>query len=424
MGTLKFVGGTSSLTNEVSTQSHIQNLLAGNLSQAQVDSQVNTRLTAYATKTYVDTQDAKLADSAFIDAADSTRLAKSNLNKPGYPFTLDSDGKVPKGKIKVSSLQKYPNDTAGGAGGGGTTSSEIGLLSIPVADPGYAYKLLVTGTVSASVASDNGSFPQVIVSRGDGAVVAAGYGIAEAYQSPALGSASSRMYVAAPFIPTAYPNTKIIPAPFLNASVTYTTDWQNLSFVGVNTSPYTTTMSGISYMEAGSDMSGVTLAASMSFANGVIPNDALFDNIGKLTAEIRIFSSTRGVIVASAPSTGRQVSGTLTASTSTPITVSRGELFTVQVKQTVYCPWGTASLGSYATWAPASSGVSNTLTLTPGLAPGMSGGEVTVLPTALSGQSAITGPTSLSVRLQSPGGTSVTALSSPAPRLMAIPIPA
>ena len=54
MGTLKFIGGSTAQSNEVSTFSQIESLLAGNLTLAQVESLINTRLSDYANKTYVD----------------------------------------------------------------------------------------------------------------------------------------------------------------------------------------------------------------------------------------------------------------------------------------------------------------------------------------------------------------------------------
>ena len=423
MGTLKFIGGSTAQSNEVSTFSQIESLLAGNLTLAQVESLINTRLSDYANKTYVDVKDGTLADSAFIDAADALRLDKSKLNLAGYPFKLNSEGKVPADKVKVVSVQKYPKLAASSSGGGGTTTSEIALLNFSVDDPGYPYKLFVTGTVSGSVASDNGSRPQVFVSRGDGTVVARGYGVAESYQAPALGSASSRMYASGAFTPAEWPNVIVVPAPIFNSSVTYHTDWQNLSWIPENTDPYSTTMSGTTYMQAMSSMENVTISAAVSFANGLPPADSIGANVGTLVCEMQIYSSRRGVIASAAPSSGKQTTGTLTA-VATGQSVTKGDLFTVQVKQKMYCPWGTLSLGRLATWAPTGTGVSNTLTLVPGLAAGLSGGEITVLPVALTSQTAITGSTTLSVRLQSSGGTSVTALTAPSPRIMAIPIPA
>lgn len=422
MGTLRFVGGTNGQDNEVSTRSQIQNLLSGNLSQSAVNTAITTRLAQYATKTYVDNQDARLADSAFIDAGDATRLEKKNLDKPGFPLLLDTNGKIPPSRVKITSLQKYPKSAFATSGGGNATSSEAALMYLSVEDPGFPYKLLVTGTVSGAVGVDTGARPVVTVFRGDNVAIAQGFGISESYQTPAVGSATSKMYVGSPFTPAAWPNVVITkPGDLFNSSISYTSDWQNMSWIAVNNDSFYTMLSG-NYMQATANMSNVTISASVRFANGFIPNDALVDNVGKLVAEMRIFNG-RDTIASAVPSSGRTTEGVLTAQ-ATGLTVNKGDIFTVQVKQSMYCPWGTLGLGTFATWAPTGSGVSNTLTLVPGLAPGSSGGEISILPLALSGQSAITGQTTVTVRLQSPAGVPVSVLGTPSPRIMAIPIPA
>jgi hypothetical protein len=427
MATLKYVGKSSTGASEVTTQAYVQNLLSGNLTQTQVNNQITTRMADYSTKTYVDSRDALLADSAFIDTADLTRLAKAVLNQPGYPFTVDENGKIPSSKIPggtltPTSLQKYPKITAVGTGSGATTTSDTGMFTVTVPDPGYPYRVLVAGTVHGQVASDNGSYAKVSVYRGDDVLVAVGNGIAESYQTPALGSLAGRMYVGVPYTPS-YSNAIWTPPPLFQIETTYTSDWQPLTWVGINNDTYTTTMSGTAYMQAASTMSNVTLSASVSFDNGELPPDGLSPST--LTPEIRIYSSAKsGPIASSAiPGNLKSTLGTLTA-TASNISVTKGDLFSVQVKQTIFAPWGKISHGSFAQWAPSSSGTSNTLTMTPGLAADLSTGEIPILPTALSTQSPITGPTVLSVRLQSSSGAAVSTASTPTPRLTAIPIPA
>lgn len=425
-----FFGSMVGAPSRVATRGYIQNLLAGNLTQNQVTSQITTRLSGYATKTYVDAQDARLADSAFIDAGDATRLAKANLNRPGYPFTLDSNGKVPTSKVKLTAMQKYPNTAVAAAGGSASTTNDVALMTLSVPDPGFRYKLLVTGTMSGSVATDNGARPQVTVYRGDDYAVAQGYGAGESYQTPTVGSVSSKMYVSSPFAPAPYPNGIITHRPELgNSSVSYNSDWQNLSWIAVNDDAFQTAISG-SMMQAQVNMSNVSLSAFVSYANGRLPSDGIpADNVGRLTAEMRIYSSRSGV-VAYTSSNGRTVTGTLSSYVG-GLTVYKGDMFTIQVRQSMYCPWGDVpdafgsnNRGTYATWAPSGSGVSNALTLTPGLAPGASGSEISILPMSFTSQPPMTGPTTLYVRLQSPGGMPVSVLSAPSPRIMAIPIPA
>lgn len=411
---LRFVGGSVGDSNEISTKEHIENLLDGNLTQDQVNTIISNRLSAYATKTYVDTKDSQLADSAFIDAQDSSRLDRSQLNQIFMPFTLDGDGKIPARFVKVTDTQKFPSIAVATEGGGGTTSASTPLLSLSVPDPGYSYKLLVFGTVSAVASADNGLYPYVLVTRTGGQVVARGNGIAEAYQTPAPGAVSSRMY-AKPFKPTTSKDS----GGGLQ-TLTRNSDWQLLSWMPVNSDVYTSTVNS-PYLEATSSMTGVTISANMSFSGGVLAKNFINGEIGSLTAYMQIESSVKGTIADALPITAKY--GTLTASVSN-YNVSKGETFTVKVRQVIEVPFGSVSASEFATWAPSDTGVSNTLTIVPSLSPNRAGGEITIIPTNLNDQSVINGATTLSVVLHSSGGAPVTANSSPVPRISAIPIPA
>lgn len=419
MATLKYVGRTSTGTDEASTRGYIASLLGTNLTQSAVTAAITARLADYASVDDVKAKDNLLADTDFIDAADKTRLALTDLvdryatvDKAGRPFKLIADGKVPPERVRVTTSQRYPNTVAIGGGGAATTSSEVSLFTVSVPDPGYPYRLLVTGSVYAQVTTDNGSVPRIVVYRADNALVASGNGVAESYQAPSLGSATSRMFIAAPALP-------LYSAAIWLGQWSYTTDWQTVAWSAVNNDTFSTTIEN-NMLKAKSAMTNVKLEAQVSFANGVIPLAGL--GPGSLTMEMRIVNATKNVVLASA-TPSNLVTGTLTASADVA-SVAKDEWFTVQLKQTVVAPWGSLNPGGFATWAPSSSGVSNTLTLTPGLAPDRPSGEIPILPTSLASQTTISGPTTLSVRLQSSGGVPVTAFSSPAPRLLAIPIPA
>lgn len=414
MGTLKFVGGFDDNSDEIATRGYVDGLLDGNLSQAEINAKIANRLNEYATLSYVNTKDGTLADSAYIDAQDRSRLAKSSLNQPGQPFTLDGAGKIPGKLINVSDLQKFPQITVGGDGGGGTTSSDISLMSIPVPDPGYPYKLLVTGSVSASVAVDNGSRPVVTVYRGDGAAVAQGYGISESYQSPPVGAVDSRMYINTPILFP--PNQAQVSGGFIGFGVTLTTGWLQFSWTPSVESGFTSVLSSDGkFLVAQSSTDNATLRASVSYS-GAQPN--IGDASENFTAEIQI-ANQGGNVLATASS--KTYTGTLIAEKN--LSVKKGDAFTVYGKMTMFA-LGTLAYGNFATWAPTGSGTANRLTLSSGLAPGFSGGDITVMPLNYNSQSAFSGSTTLSVRLSSPGGTSITATTSPSPRIMAIPIPA
>ncbi len=407
MPTLKFLGGESTAPTSVSIRSYIQDLLAGNLTQSEVNDLIAARLSAYATKTYTDGRDALLADSAFIDAADASRLSRSSLNVPGYPFTLDGNGKIPASRIKVSGMQYYPFTTAAPAGGSATTASTATLQNISIPDPGYPYRILVFGTVHGSVATDAGGRPIIEVMRGN-TRVGYGYGIAESYQMPAVGSVGSRMYAGAYRPP-------ITGFPFANGKMT--TGWMDLAWTGVDSADYSTTLSG-KYMQIKATMKGVAITAQMAWSGGVKPADLITP--GKLIVEARLFSEKLGVL-ASDQSTNMS-SGQFNFAVTKDVT--EADMLTVQVKQTLESPTGFTDFwsapGNFATWAPDGTGTSNAVTVTPPLAPGVSGGEIVVLPVS---HSAFTGASSVVAYLIG-NGTSVSALPAPTARMSAIPIPA
>lgn len=415
MPTLKFLGGESTAPTSVSIRSYIQDLLAGNLTQSEVNDLIAARLSAYATKTYTDGRDALLADSAFIDAADASRLSRSSLNVPGYPFTLDGNGKIPASRIKVSGMQYYPFTTAAPAGGSATTASTATLQNISIPDPGYPYRILVFGTVHGSVATDAGGRPIIEVMRGN-TRVGYGYGIAESYQMPAVGSVGSRMYASA-FTPVNYTESTVSSLwPNMR-----TTGWTLLGWNPVSSSDYTTTLSGMGNMRIGATMKGVTITAQMAFAEGVIPNGPG----AKLKVEAQLvltrISGTTGEEVLQSGIFENQSSSQFTFSVPN-VNVAEADMLTVKVKQSLEAPlgFGFNNGGGFATWAPDVTGTSNAVTVTPSLAPGVSSGEIVVLPVS---HSAFTGASSVVAYLIG-NGTSVSALPAPTARMSAIPIPA
>lgn len=417
MGTLKFLGGDAAVPTAVSTRSYIQSLLAGNLSQSEVNDIIAARLSEYATKAYTDSQDGQLADSAYIDAADASRLSKSNLNVPGYPFTLDGNGKIPASRIKVSGMQGYPGTTVTAVGGSGaTTTSSTAIQTISVADPGQPYRILVFGSVHGGVATDNGAMPQVEVLRGN-TRVGIGWGPAESYRMPTDGAVGSRMYASA-FTPVNYTESTV-GSLWPNRR---TTGWTLLGWNPVSSSDYTTTLSGTGNMRIGATMKGVTITAQMAFAGGAIPNGPG----GKLKVEAQL------VLTRVSGATGEEVlqSGVIENQSSSQfnfsvlnVDVAEADMLTIKVKQSLEAPlgFGFDNGGGFATWAPTITGATNTVTVTPALAPTPSSGEIVVLPVA---HSAFTGASTLSVYLGSVGGASVTAYPSPTARITAIPIPA
>lgn len=171
---------------------YANSLLALNLSQASVDAQINTGLSSYVTKAYVDAQDNLNATKAFIDAGDATRLKLSQLGVNNGVAPLDATGRIPSSRVSLSSVQRYPKPyttpSAYHSSAVNVTGTETTVYPISVADPGFTYKLLVMGVVDTATSVD-GEYAIIRVRQGNattGQVVAGGYGLAEKYLGGSL----------------------------------------------------------------------------------------------------------------------------------------------------------------------------------------------------------------------------------------------
>lgn len=409
MAKLAFVGPGTVVDTGLVTGGLLSSLLSGNITQSQMTNLITSGFAPCATTTYVDEHDLLLATPSFVDDEEAKRLAKANLNVAGYPFTLDANGKIPAAITGLNTkLQRYPKMSVGSAGGTATTTSmaTIGNL-IPVAAPGYDYKLLVFGTVHAGVGTD-GAYPSVTVVRADGSVVGSGVGVGETYTAPAVNSQSSQMYLKSAYT--------------LTANNTWTTlpGW-----AAVNTLAYGTTINS-NGIQIAKSMTGATLAATVAFSGAAPPM------LGGTTSQIRIFCLTTNTVVATSPAislgynvlTSNSASGTCTVSATANVTA--GQIYVVQaltnngqgVPFGVYDPL--LNKGALATW---SGGTGNTFTITAPTATTPPTGEIPIIP-QITTQTTISGSlsTTVSVRLQSSGATVSTAYYNPL--IWVVPIPA
>lgn len=393
---LRFVGPSASGNDDLVTQGDLLTLLADTVNVPQAQALIDAALATYADDAYVDTQDALLATSEYIDAADATRLAKANLNKPGYPFTLDSAGKVP--ASLAASLQRYPRTAAVATTGSGTTTSEttIGSL-IPIPDPGYDYKLMVTGTVHAQINRDNGEYPKIVAVRADNTVVGIGYGIAEGYQTPVPDGQSSQMYLSVPVT--------------LDANNT----WTNLQgWTAVNAGIYATSLNGFGLL-VNKAMKVATISASIAFTGAAAPLG------GSTASQIRIVNLSTQTLVATSPAI---TSGSGTATVSATIAPLAGQVYVVQAltnnSSPLYNP--VLNAGSLATWT---AGSTNTLTVAAATATGQTSADIPIIP-QITGQSTIAAGTSttVSLRIQNPASGGTVSTVNYNPYLWVVPIPA
>lgn len=143
-------------------------------------------MTPFVLKSYVDEQDAYNATKAYIDNKDAERLRLNRINVNNGVPGLDAKGKVDIARVNVPSTQRYPmgiwSPAAYNAGVVTATNSETTVYTCSVADPGFAYRLLVTGQVDVTTSLD-GEYPIIRVREDStiGTLVAMGRGNPQSY---------------------------------------------------------------------------------------------------------------------------------------------------------------------------------------------------------------------------------------------------
>ena len=223
MGALPIVGPIASTPYDVVGKGYVDSLLAQNPSQPQVNAMVAggtyngvtyPGFSAYVTKAYVDQQDALLATKVFIDGkyanggtvpstdtlnynangGDATRLHTSRIGAAlgVVPLVSAITGDSQPGQMlagylsNVTSLQRFPKPYYSPAAYNATevsaSSSAVALYTCLVADPGFTYKLLITGMADNYTVND-GQYAIVSVRQGsaNGPLVAQGRGLSEHY---------------------------------------------------------------------------------------------------------------------------------------------------------------------------------------------------------------------------------------------------
>lgn len=188
MATLAYVGATQAAARDLVSLAYVNSLLAQNLSQSTVDTMINTAYSGvYVTKAYVDTQDALNATKTFIDAGDATRLKLSAVGTNNSAAPLLANGRIAPARISAASTQRWPKAFYTPAGyntaivtAGGTETQLYPAVSVP--DPGYVYKLFVSGLQDV-YSNVDGEYAVIRVRVGSmtGPVIAGAYGLGESY---------------------------------------------------------------------------------------------------------------------------------------------------------------------------------------------------------------------------------------------------
>jgi hypothetical protein len=201
--TLPYVGAaTGNVTDgtavDVVSEAYVSAGSVGNLTQAQVNSDITSAFGGFVTKASVDATFAPNATKDFVDMADATRLQLANIGALNGVAPLDVNARVSLANIPsaIGSTQRFPAPFISPVAYNASpltilsTSGTQGLYTCTVADPmlnvagvptaNSPYRLLVFGTALMDQVGlstpRTGVFPQIVVNQGSptGPLVAVG----------------------------------------------------------------------------------------------------------------------------------------------------------------------------------------------------------------------------------------------------------
>ncbi len=379
--------------NDLVTQSYINTLLANNISSGQVTTQITNDLASYATNAYATTQMAGLATPAYTAAAAANYVHSSTINQINGPVGLDSiTGKVSVGQINGASTQQWPSPfwspAAYQAASVSATTTPAQLYTVAIPYPGYTYTLMCFGQVDTSVATDNGTFAEVLVRVGSttGQIVAFGYGSGESYPGPAPGQVAAQA--------------------FLNTPSTFTAGYTAIpGWVAFNSGGFSSVMVG-NFLQVPQTMTA-TLSATVGFGAGTL---GVASKNSALATSIRIVNNT-GTVLATGATVG---SGSGTCVVSTTAAVVGGQLYGIQGQEKSPDP-ANADGSAFAS-------IDNgTFTISP--AQVTSASIANIIPVPFEDQTPLTAATTLYVMLASSNSSTQVTASTFLPSLYIVPIP-
>jgi len=182
---LRYVGKSVDVAKTIARKSYVDSVQATALTQAQVDTSVNSQLAPYAAKTYVDSQDALNATTSYVDSQDNLRLKLAQKDVANGVPGLGATGKVLASKLNVTVTQRnnrlfwspssYPGSNVD------VYSGTTVLYTCAISDPGYSYRLLCFASHEVHSA-DISTYPviEVRVGSSGGQLIAQGWGPADA----------------------------------------------------------------------------------------------------------------------------------------------------------------------------------------------------------------------------------------------------
>ena len=181
MATLRSKGIAPTTDKEVATKGYLTSVRgADSLTQTAITTQVTTALAGYADASYVATRDLLNASIAQVDAGDLDKLKVSTVNALSGVAGLDGTGRIAVARVPGTSTQRWPRGPYTPASYHSSTvtstsGTETTIFTHTLANPGYPFRLLVSGQVDVRTATD-GDAPVVRVRVGStsGPIMAAG----------------------------------------------------------------------------------------------------------------------------------------------------------------------------------------------------------------------------------------------------------
>ena len=145
MSSRRYVGRAADDPHSISYLSYDQSQSGQGLTQAQIDASVQSQLSGYATRAYVDQQDALKATSAYVSNGDTAKIKLAQRGAADGAAPLDSSGLVPVANLNAGAYGWQWTYSGSGYNTGVVTVSSTATFS-----------LLATITVNASAFWNNG----------------------------------------------------------------------------------------------------------------------------------------------------------------------------------------------------------------------------------------------------------------------------
>lgn len=205
---LRMISAAPAVNADVVTRNYVTGVRGtSSLSLTEITTLIATGLAPYANKTYVDSRDSLNASKSQVDSGDADRLKAATIGANNGVAGLDAAGRVAPLRVPGSSTQRWPKGFYTPASYSSATSAsgtETTIFTLSVPDPGFPFRLLISGQVDCRTATD-GDAPVVRVRVGStvGPTVATGTAQSGQYRygvdnfnriSPSLGAGWEQTY--------------------------------------------------------------------------------------------------------------------------------------------------------------------------------------------------------------------------------------